>query len=134
MNAPVNQHAPVSVFFDGSCPLCQREVRMYQKMSSSVPIRWIDVSSSLQENTTGRSCAELMSRFHVRTADGVLLSGARAFIALWLLFPGWRHLGRLGSLPLMPAILELAYRGFLLIRPAMQWIFRKIDSDPMPGK
>lgn len=130
MNSFANKPASVSVFFDGSCPLCRREVRMYQKMSSSVPIRWIDVASHLEENTTGRSCAELMSRFHVRTADGALLSGARAFIALWLLFPGWRHLGRLGSLPLMPAILEFAYRGFLLIRPGMQWIFRKVDSDP----
>lgn len=134
MNSPVNVRAPVSVFFDGSCPLCQREVRMYRKIASSVPIHWIDVSSTLQENTTGRSCAELMTRFHVRTADGVLLSGARAFIALWLLFPGWRWLGRLGSLPLMPTVLELLYRGFLLVRPGMQWIFRKIDADPMPGK
>ena len=74
MNSLVNEPASVSVFFDGSCPLCRREVRMYQKMASSVPIRWIDVASNLEENTTGRSCAELMSRFHVRTADGILLS------------------------------------------------------------
>jgi predicted DCC family thiol-disulfide oxidoreductase YuxK len=134
MNSPVNARTPVSVFFDGSCPLCRREVRMYQKIASSVPIHWIDVSSNLQENTTGRSCAQLMSRFHVRTADGVLLSGARAFIALWLVFPGWRWLGRLGSLPLMPTVLELLYRGFLRIRPAMQWIARKIDADPLPKK
>ncbi len=134
MNSDVNANAAVSVFFDGSCPLCQREVRMYRNMRSSVPILWVDVASGLQQNTTGRSCAELMSRFHVRTADGVMLSGARAFVALWLLLPGWRLLGRLGSLPLMPAILELGYRGFLLIRPGMQWIFRKIDADPMPKK
>jgi predicted DCC family thiol-disulfide oxidoreductase YuxK len=134
MNSPVNARTPVSVFFDGSCPLCRREVRMYQKIASSVPIHWIDVSSNLQENTTGRSCAQLMSRFHVRTADGVLLSGARAFIALWLVFPGWRWLGRLGSLPLMPTVLELLYRGFLRIRPGMQWIARKIDADPLPKK
>lgn len=134
MNSPVNAPAAVSVFFDGSCPLCQREVRMYQKIPSSVPIQWIDVSSTLPENTSGRTCAELMSRFHVRTADGTMLSGARAFTALWLVFPGWRWLGRLGSLPLMPATLELAYRGFLLVRPGIQWIFRKIYPDPMPGK
>jgi predicted DCC family thiol-disulfide oxidoreductase YuxK len=133
MNATVNANAnaPVSVFFDGSCPMCQREVRMYQKISSSTPITWIDVSSDLKENTTGRSCAELMSRFHVQKADGVVLSGARAFVALWLLFPSWRWLGRLGSLPLMPTILELSYRGFLLIRPGIQWIFRKIYPDPV---
>ncbi len=134
MNSPINAPAAVSVFFDGSCPLCQREVRMYQKIASSVPIRWIDVSSNLEENTTGRSCAELMSRFHVRTADGALLSGARAFIALWLLFPGWRWLGRFGSLPLMPTLLEVLYRGFLRIRPGMQWIARKMDADPRPKK
>jgi predicted DCC family thiol-disulfide oxidoreductase YuxK len=134
MKSPVNADAPVSVFFDGSCPLCQREVRMYRKIPSSVPIHWIDVASDLKENTTGRSCAELMSRFHVQTADGVVLSGARAFTALWLLFPGWRWLGRLGSLPLMPTVLEWLYRAFLLVRPGVQWLFRKMYSDPMPPK
>ncbi|MFT5533123.1 MAG: putative DCC family thiol-disulfide oxidoreductase YuxK [Burkholderiaceae bacterium] len=134
MNSPFNAPQSVSVFFDGSCPMCQREVRMYRKIPSTVPIQWVDVSSNLQDNTTGRSCTELMARFHVRTADGAVLSGARAFVALWLLFPSWRWLGRIGSLPLMPAILEVAYRGFLLIRPGIQWIFRKIYPDPMPGK
>jgi hypothetical protein len=34
--------------------------------------------------------------------------------------PYWRWLARLGALPGIPALLELMYRGFLRVRPAMQ--------------
>lgn len=129
-NSHANTNATVTVFFDGSCPLCRREIKTYQNATPSVPVKWVDVSGAAQALTAGRNCGELMSRFHVQTADGAMLSGARAFIALWLLFPGWRWLGKLGSLPAMPAILELLYRGFLVVRPSVQWLFRKIEPLP----
>ena len=117
-----------TVFFDGSCPLCRREISVYQNTVSSTPIDWVDVSTKAQGVTAGRSCGELMSRFHVQTADGTLLSGAAAFVALWLLFPGWRWLGKFGSLPGMTGVLELAYRSFLVIRPGIQWLFRRAEA------
>ena len=123
--------ATATVFFDGSCPLCRRDISVYQKAVASIPIQWVDVSADAPGLSTG--CGELMSRFHVRTADGNLLSGAAAFVSLWLLFPGWRWLGKFGSLPGMTHVLELAYRSFLLVRPGIQWIFRKIEARQVPG-
>lgn len=117
-----------TVFFDGSCPLCRREISVYQKAVPVTPIHWVDVSTEVQGLAAGRSCGELMARFHVQTANGTLLSGAAAFVALWHLFPGWRWLGRFGSLPGMTAVLELSYRSFLLVRPGIQWLFRKIET------
>ena len=90
-------HAPAAttVYFDGSCPLCRREIAVYRRAIPSTPVDWIDVSAGNTCGIDGRSCGDLMARFHVRTAEGQLLSGAAAFVALWLLFPGWRWLGRL---------------------------------------
>ena len=77
----------LTVMFDGACPLCRREVAIYQGLVPLRPLRWLDVSSA---NTFVADPAErmrLMSRFHVRQADGELLSGANAFVALWLNCP-----------------------------------------------
>jgi 3-demethoxyubiquinol 3-hydroxylase len=60
----------------------------------------------------------------VRTAGGVLVSGAEAFGHLWLTLPAWRWLGRVAFLPGVLRVLEVAYRGFLVLRPAMQWAGR----------
>ena len=64
--------------------------------------------------------AALMARFHVQQADGSRLSGAAAFVAMWARLPGWRWLARLAQLPGAMPVLELAYRGFLRVRPWMQ--------------
>ena len=74
-----------------------------------------------------------MSRFHVTRADGEVLSGARAFVALWSRLPGWRWLSALARIPGVLAMMEAAYRGFLIIRPSIQWIFRGQDVSHLPS-
>ena len=74
-NLPASSNPTVTVFFDGSCPLCRREIQTYRNAQPSTPINWVDVSAlevdaGSQKLTAGRSCSELMSRFHVQTADG----------------------------------------------------------------
>lgn len=117
-----------TVFFDGSCPLCRREISLYQRAIPVSPIDWVDVSASGESTLAGATCDALMQRFHVRTPAGELLSGAAAFVALWLLFPGWRWLGRFGSLPGMRAVLEILYGGFLRFRPRLQRLARRLDA------
>ena len=36
----------LTVYYDGSCPLCRREIALYQGLQSLHPIRWVDVSGS----------------------------------------------------------------------------------------
>lgn len=120
-------HCSLQVMFDGSCPLCRREVGVYRDLTPTEPIEWVDVSDTRLALPEGIARAALMARFHVRTAEGVLLSGAAAFVALWLTLPGWRWLGWIGALPGVTPTLEIFYRGFLRVRPLMQWAVRRLE-------
>ena len=114
----------LTVLYDGSCPLCRREISLYRGLSASEPLSFQDVSHPARALPAGTQAGALMARFHVQHADGRLESGARAFIALWALLPGWRWLARLGRLPGMAQTMEWAYLGFLRVRPALQALAR----------
>ena len=109
----------LTVLFDGSCPLCRHEIGLYQSLTPLQTVSWLDIS----KETAGLSQTEqtrYMARFHVRLEDGRIISGAAAFVALWLVMPGWRWLGRVCQLPGVTPVLDLAYRGFLRLRPYLQ--------------
>lgn len=127
-----NENCGLTVMFDGSCPLCRREVGVYRNLAPLEPIRWLDVSDKQNNMAPGEKRADYLARFHVRTANGELLSGAKAFVALWSSLPGWRWLGRFGQLPGMTPVLECLYRGFLHVRPSMQRLARRLDASPAP--
>ncbi len=113
--------AVFTVYFDGACPLCRREIGFYRRRRGAERIRWVDVGRSACEVVDDDLCRrEALSRFHVRLADGRLVSGARAFAELWSQLPGWRALGRCARLPAVTPLLEAAYRAFLRVRPVLQ--------------
>lgn len=116
-NQTGDQSAPqCTVYYDGACPLCQREINLYQSMGGADDIRWHDVSSTAP-GADDLSTSQAMSRFHVRRADGTLISGARGFFEVMKTIPKLRWLGNVLSIPPIPWIAEIGYRGFLLVRP-----------------
>ncbi len=120
----------LTVLYDGSCPLCRREIGAYRTLTPLQPVAFADVgdpASALPELPAGTTREQLLARFHVRYADGRLDSGARAFLALWATLPGWRVLARLGALPGVPTVMELAYRAFLRVRPLLQRVAHGIE-------
>jgi predicted DCC family thiol-disulfide oxidoreductase YuxK len=118
------QTAPAcEVFFDGSCPLCRAEIGLYRESGSDA--RFTDISPDDAAPPPEISRAEAMGRFHVRRADGRLVSGAAAFAELWKATPGWRWLGHIAALPPFVWIGEGLYRLFLLIRPSIQKAVRR---------
>ena len=126
-NLPSECPPELTVLYDGSCPLCRREIGIYKGMKAAQALGFQDVSDPALALPAGTQAASLMARFHVQHADGRLESGARAFITLWALLPGWRWLARLGSLPGMAHLMEWAYVAFLRVRPAMQFVARHCE-------
>lgn len=129
---PTSSCDSLTVMFDGACPLCRREISLYQSLSPLEAVNWMDVSED-HAGISPEEQARYMARFHVRQKDGQLLSGAAAFVALWLTMPGWRWLGRLGRLPGVTPLLEWMYRGFLHLRPHLQRWARARDAGTHRG-
>lgn len=118
------QSRDLTVLYDGSCPLCQREIAHVRGLAERQPrceFVFKDISSDAQADVYSASDREvLMARFHVELSDGTRLDGARAFVAMWERLPGWRWLARFSKLPGMIQMMEGAYRGFLKVRPTLQ--------------
>lgn len=124
-----DQTGVATVFYDGSCPLCTAEIGIYRQCAGAENVAFTDVSAhEVDTIVTGLDKATALKRFHVRDADGTLVSGAEGFGRLWLLLPGWRWLGRIVLLPGVLQATEVVYRGFLVVRPALQWMFRATTS------
>lgn len=106
------------VYFDGGCPLCRREIAAYRSIAGDDGIRWRDVSVAGGQPAPDLTREAALARFHVRRADGVLVSGAEAFLSVWRGAGRLRHLARLLDRQPFLWIAERGYRGFLALRKA----------------
>lgn len=109
----------LTVYFDGSCPLCRAEIGHYQRQCGAEQIDFVDVSDAGVPLAAELDRRAAMARFHVRESDGRLYSGADAFRRIWERLPSWRWAAAVARVPGVTPVLELAYRGFLPIRPGL---------------
>jgi predicted DCC family thiol-disulfide oxidoreductase YuxK len=105
---------PLSVWYDGECPVCRQEVALYSRMDHHGLIDWIDIGA-LDDNELppGKSRDDLLGRFHARETDGPWQVGVDAFAAIWRKLPGFRHFAFLFRLPVIRQVAQVAYLGFL---------------------
>ncbi|SEI39812.1 Predicted thiol-disulfide oxidoreductase YuxK, DCC family [Allopseudospirillum japonicum] len=109
--------ADLSLFFDGQCPLCRREIHWLQQKNLPVHIAYIDISTEDVQQTLGIDQYQAMMRvLHVQDAKGNWYLGMDASRYLY------RQLGyttwiALSELPLLRQLCNLAYAIFARIRP-----------------
>ena len=109
----------VTVWYDGGCPLCVREIALMKRLDRNDRICIVDVDDDGAICPINRDL--LLRRFHAREGEGApLLDGAAAFAAMWRAVPLLRPLGLLARNRVVLWVLERMYRVFLVVRPAMQ--------------
>lgn len=120
--------ACATVYFDGSCPLCRDEIELYRRMDKDGTLVFADVADAGTSLPGDLDRDTAMKRFHVRQADGTTVSGAEAFVSIWETLPGWRRAARVARLPGVVPLLELAYRGFLPMRPYLSRAYGRLKG------
>ena len=124
MNLPMQPQ--VTVWFDSSCPLCVREIRLFRRLDKRSAIDFVDVLSGL---ACSLDEATLMARFHAQEVGCEVVSGAAAFAAMWRAIPMLRPIGLLMRNPIILSIAEIAYIVFLRLRPSLQRLVRKMGLE-----
>ena len=115
-----------TVYFDGSCPLYQTEIGYYRRKDQAGALHFVDVSETRAVGPEGTTQKRAIEQFHVRASDGLIHSGAEAFVEVWTRLPKWRWAARAASLPSALAALELGYRMFLPVRPFISRVFGQV--------
>ena len=125
IQAEVDKNLAVTLFYDGGCPMCDAEITLYKKMDTTQCMRFIDVTDPSAELPLDLDKKTALSRFHVLTRDGRVLSGVLAFSEVWKQLPRWRWAGFVASQPVIREILEVGYKIFLkYFRPFMARFIR----------
>jgi len=122
-----NAAAPLTVYFDGACPLCRREIA-FLRARTGEDVVYCDLEEA-PPLPAGLDPAAARGRFHVKAGEDEVLSGAAAFAALWARSRGplaW--LGRALRWPPAGWFAERAYRAFLKVRPVLQRLARGLEA------
>ena len=110
----------VTVWYDGGCPMCAREIAAIRRLDRRGRISFVDVA--VQDAVCPIDRAALLARFHAEE-NGQMLSGAAAFAAMWRAIPLLRPIGLAARWRPLLAALEWLYLRFLPIRPTLQrWL------------
>ncbi len=110
----------VTVWYDGACPLCRREIALLQRLDRRRRIRFVDVSPPDAAAACPVERTDLLARFHARERGRPVVSGAAAFAVVYRQIPWLAPLGQLLRVPPLLWLAERAYRGFLHLRPQLQ--------------
>lgn len=102
-----------TVFYDGQCSLCTREIAHYKKIAPKGVFTFIDITNDdhlfkqyVKDTVLG------LKQLHVLDGEGAMHIGLNAFICLWQRLPRWRMLAVLAKLPGIHWLLSSLYRLF----------------------
>ena len=121
----------ISIYYDGLCPLCSREIDHYRKQKGSENLLFIDITSpNFDPIKEGLDPLRVHQVMHVRTSDGQIKTGVDAFIVIWKNLPKYHWLSRWAQKSLVRPILNMGYLAFAFVRPYLPRKSRECEKSP----
>jgi predicted DCC family thiol-disulfide oxidoreductase YuxK len=103
----------ISVFFDGNCNLCSKEINYYQRIAPKNTFNWVDITKTPGElDKFEIKLSDGLRLMHVADSNGNIFTGVDAFIIMWKQIKYWKFLGLFVSLPIVKQIANLLYQYF----------------------
>ena len=119
----------LTVYFDGDCPMCSREVSLYKKQKGAADISLIDVTKAPLDSLPSNVSREaLLEKLHVSDKEGNFYIGGNAFLKLWENLTYFRVLSKILSLTPFSWLTNKAYDRFLVFRLRLKNFFRKFEN------
>ncbi len=103
---------PLTVFFDGACPICNREIALMRRLDRHRRLIFCDFSRpDYDPASMAISPTELGRIIHARWGDGTVITGVDVFRAMWEAV-GLGFLARLSRLSLVEPLVLNSYAWF----------------------
>lgn len=126
---PATDPAPLTLYYDGECPICRAEVRWLRRHDRHRRLQYVDVAPPDFSGPPGLPArARLLERIHLRDATGGVHTGMAVFriayraVGLgWLVAPtGW---------PLLRPLFDRLYLAFARHRMRLgRWFGRRCEA------
>lgn len=107
-----NEQLSLTVFYDGACPRCIKDRRLYECLAGSLgkQVKWLDITDQDEYlKSLGIDPLKALSELHLQLSNGTILSELDAYIVLmervWLL----KLIAWLISLPIIRPYLSKLY-------------------------
>lgn len=118
----------VTVYYDGLCHLCTREINHQRNLVKDDSIAFVDITGGDFDAAAHGLDAKAVNRhMHVKLAGGEVKVGIDAFLATWSRLPYYRRLAAVIGLPGVKQLSELGYAAFARIRPLLPKRRRRAD-------
>ena len=117
----------LTIFFDGGCPLCKREVDFLQSRNQKGYLSFIDINTSdfYLDHKYGITYRRAMERIHALKSDGSVIKDIKVFQEAYTLIGlGWIYAPT--KLPIFDKLIEFIYgiwakyRLKLTFRPSIE--------------
>ena len=126
----MSQSPDFTVFYDGYCPLCSREIASYKRLKLDTNIVWLDLAANadaLQNERFDRTQA--LNLLHVKDARGTLHIGLAGHLLLWQHLPGFEWRTRvLSTSTVLLSLCNQIYIFFTRHRPGL-WRRALVDAQ-----
>ena len=128
--------AKLTIFFDGGCPLCKREVDFLQSRNQKGYQSFIDINTSdfYLDLKYGITYKQAMERIHALKSDGSVIKDIKVFQEAYTLIGlGWIYAPT--KIPIIDKVIEFIYsvwakyRLKLTFRPSIEKLCNERDCE-----
>jgi len=113
---------PLTLYYDGDCPLCAREIAWLRRRADPSKLQLADIrASDFDSEALGYSMTQLQNLLHARFANGQWVTGLDATYWSWTA-AGHTWLARPLAWRWLRPALDGLYRLFCRLRPGLTWL------------